>query len=89
MLSLLTNYFLHSGAGNESKIALFTEIPFQEGATRGLLNTAFRVPASLTELQMEIDNHNTIQSVPNADLYKHYFISIVSIFIRRRILDIF
>lgn len=71
MLSLLTNYFLHSGSGNESKIASFTEIPFQEEATREVLNTAFCVAASFTELQMEIENHKTIRSVPNVCLYKN------------------
>lgn len=55
MLSLLANYFLHVGAGNEFKIASFTEIPFQEEATREVLNAAFCVSASLTELQMEIE----------------------------------
>lgn len=37
---LLTNYFLHNGTGNESKIASFTEIPFQEEATREVLNAS-------------------------------------------------
>ena len=77
MLSLLTNYFLHSGAGNESKIASFTEIPFQEEATREVLNTSFCVSAPLTELQMEIDNHNTVQLVPNFGLSKFSFMSIL------------
>lgn len=60
MLSLLTNYFLHVGTGNESKIASFTEIPFQEEAAREVLNAAFCVPAPFTELWMEIENHRVI-----------------------------
>lgn len=60
MLSLLANYFLHATTGNESKIASFTEITFQEEATREVLNTAFCVSAPFTELQ----NHKTIQAAP-------------------------
>lgn len=86
MLSLLTNYFLHVGTGNESKIASFTEIPFQEGTTREVLNAAFCVSASFTELQMEIENHKTIQRVPNVDIYKYCFMFIL---IRSRISDVF
>lgn len=63
MLSLLANYFLHATTGNESKIASFTEITFQEEATREVINAAFCVSASFTELQMEVENHKTIQSV--------------------------
>lgn len=69
MLSLLANYFLHARTGNESKIASFTEIPFQEEATREVLNGAFCVSASFAELQMEVENHKTIQAVPNTDEY--------------------
>lgn len=72
MFSLLTNYFLRSGTGNESKIASFTEIPFQEDATGEVLNAAFFVFAAFTELQMEIENNNTTQSV-----YKYCYMSIL------------
>lgn len=69
LLLLLTNYFLHVGTGNGSKIASFTEIPFQEEATREVLNAAFCVSASFAELQMEIENHRKIQRVTNVDLF--------------------
>lgn len=73
MLSLLANCFLHVGTGNESKIASFTEIPFQEESTREVLNAAFCVSASFTEFQMEIESHKL---VPNVDFYKYCFSSI-------------
>lgn len=82
MPSPLTNYFLHVETGNESKIASFTEIPFQEEATREVQNAAFCVSASFTELQKKIEIHKTIQRVPNADLYNCCFVSIL---IRSRI----
>lgn len=79
MFSLLTNCFLRSGTGNESKIASFTEIPFQEDATREVLNAAFFVFAAFTELQMKIENNNnnTIQSVLNVGLHKYCYMSIL------------
>lgn len=81
MLSLLTNYFLHVGTGNESKIASFTEIPLQEEATREVLNAAFCVSASSNG-----NRKTTRQWVPSVDLYKHCFMSIF-IFIRSRFSD--
>lgn len=75
MVSLLANYFLHeTQLQNESKIASFTEIPFQEEATREVLNAAFCVSASFTELQMEVEKHETTQSVPN--LYSKQFLHV-------------
>ncbi len=69
MLWLLTNCFLHVGTGSESEIASFTEIPFQEQTTREVLNAAFCVSASFTELQMEIENRRTNHCLPNVCLY--------------------
>lgn len=90
MLSLLTNYFLHVGTGNESKIASFTEIPFQEEATREVLNTAFCVSASFTELQMEIEKPQSDSD--GAKCWSSFFKTLFYVyftFIRSHISDVF